>query len=92
MRLSDYLIGAFRHLAEHELHYLPIDNVPSEEAAAYGVCDGRDARRLFFDTVEKVIVPRLQEHGFKAKEAWMASQRPMPLKAGQAQEPQTQAG
>ena len=80
-RLSDYLIGAFRHLAEHELQYLPIDNVPSEEAAAYGVCDGRDARRLFFDTVEKVIVPRLQELGFKASEAWTASQRPIPVKA-----------
>jgi len=79
-RLSDYLIGAFRHLAEHELHYLPIDNVPTEEATAYGVCDGRDARRLFFDTVEKVIVPRLQEHGFRAQEAWMASQRPIPVK------------
>ena len=84
-RLSDYLIGAFRHLAEHELHYLPIDNVPSDEAGAYGVCDGRDARRLFFDTVEKVIVPRLQEHGFKAKEAWMASQRPLPIKGAQPQ-------
>ncbi len=83
-RLSNYLIGAFRHLVEHELHYLPIDEIPSEEAAAYGVCDGRDARRLFFDTVEQVIVPRLQEHGFKAKEAWMASQRPVPVRASGA--------
>jgi hypothetical protein len=88
LRLSDYLIGAFRHLAEHELHYLPIGDVPSEEAAAYGVCDGRDARRLFFDTVEKVIVPRLEEHGFKAEAAWQASQRPLPIKGARPQDHQ----
>lgn len=91
VRLSDYLISAFRHLTDHELRYLPIGDVPSEEAAAYGVCDGRDARRLFFDTVEQVIVPRLQEHGFKAEAAWQASQRPIPVRAPQAQEPQPPA-
>jgi hypothetical protein len=88
LRLSDYLIGAFRHLAEHELHYLPISGAYSEDAAAYGVCDGRDARRLFFDTVEKVIVPRLQEHGFKAEAAWQASQRPIPPTVARPQDPQ----
>jgi hypothetical protein len=84
VRLSDYLIGAFRHLAEHELHFLPIDPVPSDEAAAYGVCDGRDARRLFYDTVEQVIVPRLEDHGLSARAAWEASRRPVGSAAGKA--------
>jgi hypothetical protein len=86
-RLSDYLIGAFHHLAAHELHFLPIDPVPSDEAAAYGVCDGRDARRLFFDTVEQVIVPRLEDHGLHAKAAWEASRRPLPSAGGPSATP-----
>ena len=56
-RLSDYLITAFQHLEEHELAHLPPVASPSKRAAAVGVCDGNDARRLFFECVESVIVP-----------------------------------
>ncbi len=72
-RLSDYLVDAFHALRAHELHYLPPTAPPSELAESYGVCDGRDARALFFDTVHTVIIPRLEEFGLSAKAAWKAS-------------------
>jgi hypothetical protein len=72
-RLSDYLIDAFHALRAHELHYLPPTAAPSALAESYGVCDGRDARALFFDTVSTVIIPRLEEFGFSARAAWQAS-------------------
>jgi len=72
-RLGGYLIGAFRHLREHELTHLPPQAPPSEEAERYGVCDGNEARRLFFDTVETVIVPGLAAHGLPAEAAWQRS-------------------
>lgn len=72
-RLGDYLIGAFHHLRTHELAHLPLGPSPSEEAERVGVCDGLDARRLFFDTVEEAIVPGLESHGIPARAAWQAS-------------------
>ncbi|NUN15773.1 MAG: ferritin-like domain-containing protein [Myxococcales bacterium] len=72
-RLSDYLVVAFAHLREHELKHLPIDHIPSSAASEVGVCDGRDARTLFFDTVHQVIIPGLEKHGFAAKSAWQDS-------------------
>ena len=74
-RLGDYLVGAFKHLRDHELAALPNDHTPSEEASKVGVCDGNDARSLFFDTVEQVIIPGLEEHGLPAGDAWQASYR-----------------
>ncbi|MBR58212.1 MAG: hypothetical protein CMH54_09345 [Myxococcales bacterium] len=72
-RLGDYLVGAFKHLRDHELAALPNDHTPSDEASKVGVCDGNDARALFFDTVEQVIIPGLEEHGLPAGDAWKAS-------------------
>lgn len=74
-RLGEYLVVAFHHLREHELKHLPVDTVPSRAAADYGVCDGRDARKLFLDTVEQVILPGLEQHGLPAQAAWRASFR-----------------
>jgi hypothetical protein len=74
-RLSDYLVVAFAHLREHELAHLPPRPSPSPAAEAVGVCDGHAARRLFFATVEDVIVPGLQAHGLAAAAAWRAAQR-----------------
>lgn len=68
-RLSDYLRVAFAHLEAHELAHLAPLPAPAG-AAAYGACDGRQARDIFFATVEDVIVARLEEHGFSAREAW----------------------
>lgn len=68
-RLSDYLPIAFAALEEHELASLsPVR--PPEDALACGACDGRAAREIFFDTVEEIIVPRLEQHGLAARRAW----------------------
>jgi hypothetical protein len=73
-RLGEYLVIALHHLREHELAHLPNTLATSRHAADYGVCDGNDARKLFFDTVEQVIVPGLEEHGLPAGRAWKAAQ------------------
>lgn len=70
LRLADYLEVAFVALVEHELAHLPVGSVPPPEGAALGLCSGRDARRLFFDTVEEVVVPGLEQHGIPARRAW----------------------
>jgi hypothetical protein len=69
-RLGDYLEVAFDHLVEHELGHLPEASNPPPEGIALGLCSGPDARKLFFDTVEHVIVPGLEAHGIPAQRAW----------------------
>jgi hypothetical protein len=69
-RLADYLEVAFAHLEEHELAHLPESSQPPPEGVALGLCSGADARSLFFDTVEQVIVPGLENHGIPARRAW----------------------
>jgi hypothetical protein len=69
-RLGDYLEVAFDHLVEHELEHLPEASRPPAEGAVLGLCSGSDARKLFFDTVEQVIVPGLEMHGIPAQRAW----------------------
>lgn len=69
-RLGDYLEVAFAHLVEHELAHLPLSSRPPPEGAALGLCNGGDARALFFATVEEVIVPALEAHGLPARRAW----------------------
>jgi hypothetical protein len=69
-RLGDYLESAFDHLVEHELAHLPEASQPPPEGAVLGLCSGSDARKLFFDTVESVIVPGLEAHGIPAQRAW----------------------
>jgi len=77
-RLGDYLEVAFAHLVEHELAHLPLASSPPPEGAALGLCSGKDARALFFDTVEQVIVPCLERLGIPAARAWS---RTVPLAA-----------
>ncbi|MFT5586043.1 MAG: hypothetical protein ACI9VR_003639 [Cognaticolwellia sp.] len=66
--LNEYLLLAFAHLEQHELAHLP------EGARAtgpeLGLCDGRDARELFYAAVQNVIVPGLDSHGLSASWAW----------------------
>jgi hypothetical protein len=69
-RLADYLEVAFASLEEHELAHLPEASRPPPEGVALGLCSGSDARNLFFDTVEQVIVPGLESHGIPARRAW----------------------
>ncbi|EYF07109.1 Hypothetical protein CAP_0588 [Chondromyces apiculatus DSM 436] len=69
-RLGAYLRVAFAALERHELSHLPAGTAFPPEAAALGLCDGRAARDLFYDTVREVIVPRLEAHGLGALAAW----------------------
>jgi hypothetical protein len=71
-RLGDYLAVALAHLEEHELAHLPLSSNPPPEGACLGLCSGPDARALFYDTVEHVIVPGLERHGLPAWRAWNA--------------------
>jgi hypothetical protein len=68
--LGDYLEVAFVHLVEHELAHLPIASAPPAEGVVYGLCSGLEARHLFMDTVNDVIVPGLEAHGIPARAAW----------------------
>jgi hypothetical protein len=69
-RLAAYLAIAFAHLERHELAHLVVGAAPPPEGAALGLCDGADARTLFYATVSKVIVPRLEALGVAASRAW----------------------
>ena len=69
-RLGAYLRVAFRHVEEHELAHLPESSRPPGEGVALGLCSGPDARVLFYDTIETVIIPQLEAVGLPAAEAW----------------------
>ena len=74
-RLSNYLRLALAHLEAHELAHLSPLPAPAT-AQAFGACDGAAARSIFRDTVEKVILPRLEQHGFAAQQAWSTRSEP----------------
>jgi hypothetical protein len=57
--IERYLPTAFAHLEAHELGHLP-ELVPPVGGAAVGLCAGADGRRLFYDTVDGVILPGLR--------------------------------
>jgi hypothetical protein len=70
-RLGDYLPVAFLHLLHYELAHLPVQATPpSDIVEGYGVCNGRDARALFYDTIATVIVPELEARGLPGEAAW----------------------
>jgi hypothetical protein len=68
--LAEYLAVAFAHLEAHELSHLPANVRPPPEGVALGLCNGADARELFYDAVTEVIVPGLEALGIPAKRAW----------------------
>lgn len=69
-RLSAYLEDALAHQVDYEVPRLPVNLGVRDEVAQAGVCDGGEARALFIDTVETVIVPRLEDAGLSARAAW----------------------
>ena len=69
-RLGEYLIVAFAHLEQHELRHLPVESNPPPEGAKIGLCSGADARKLFYATVEQIIIPGLEKSGLLAQQAW----------------------
>ncbi|MFI5299382.1 MAG: ferritin-like domain-containing protein [Polyangiales bacterium] len=70
VRLADYLAVAFAALEAHELAHLPESSKPPMEGLALGLCDGADARVLFYETIHEVIVPSLERAGIAARRAW----------------------
>jgi hypothetical protein len=73
--IERYLPVAFGHLEAHELAHIPLREWPAE-GAAYGLCDGGDARTLFYETVDEVIVPQLTALGLSAAAAWQNRRQP----------------
>lgn len=69
-RLGDYLAVAFAHLEAHELAHLPVTGPLPDRAEDLGLCDGAEARELFYATVREAIVPRLEALGLPAARAW----------------------
>ncbi|MBI4955914.1 MAG: ferritin-like domain-containing protein [Myxococcales bacterium] len=69
-RTGAYLAVALAALERHELAHLNPHAAPPPEGAAYGLCNGRDARALFHATVCEVIVPGLERLGLPARAAW----------------------
>jgi len=67
--VAAYLPVALRALEQHELAHIPETSWP-EAGAQFGLCDGRDARTLFYETVDEVIVPQLEALGLPAAQAW----------------------
>jgi hypothetical protein len=74
-RLSSYLAIAFAHLEAHELSHLPSTYDPPAEGAALGLCSGADARVLFYQAVERVMIPGLDGLGFDATRAFRLRHR-----------------
>jgi hypothetical protein len=74
-RLEAYLVVALAHLERHELSHLPL-LAPPPDGAKLGLCNGADARTLFYETVEVVIVPRLEALGLRARQAWELARAP----------------
>jgi hypothetical protein len=59
--IARYLPVAFAHLEQHELSFLPnVDAPPNGEVL--GLCSGRDARGLFYETLDQIIRPGLALH------------------------------
>ncbi len=71
-RLGAYLAVAFAHVEEHELAHLPVSSTPPADGVELGLCSGADARQLFFDTIQSVVIPRLNDLGLPASLAWRA--------------------
>jgi hypothetical protein len=69
-RTNEYLREAFGHLEMHELMHINPHAAPPPEGIAFGLCNGRAARRLFYDTVERMIAPTLDAVGLRATRAW----------------------
>ena len=74
-RLDRYLVDALRHQMRYELPKLPVNLGLRADVARAGVCDGLEARGLFFDTVETVIVPGLEKAGLRGGVAWAEAKR-----------------
>jgi hypothetical protein len=73
-RTGEYLPVAFAHIERCMLNAMPLSSRIPEHilaaAEALGVTDGAKARRMFYATMEEVVVPRLSDFGLPARAAW----------------------
>jgi len=73
-RTARYLPIAFGYLRTKMHGAMPlgvkVEGALKDELEALGVMSSKDGRELFAATVEAVIVPRLEDHGLPAREAW----------------------
>ncbi|MBX3271064.1 MAG: diiron oxygenase [Sandaracinaceae bacterium] len=74
-RFVEWLRRGFARLERDMLASMPLappgeDRAIALAAARLGVLDAREARELLRDTLETVILPRLEEHGVSARRAW----------------------
>ncbi len=68
--VAAYLPVAFEHLERHELAHLPLDARARAGGEPYGLCSGKEARELFYATVEQAVVAGLEALGLPARRAW----------------------
>jgi hypothetical protein len=54
--------------------HLPLTS-PPREGARLGLCNGADARTLFYETITMVILPRLDSLGLRGTAAWDKTRR-----------------
>lgn len=72
-RFADWLKLGFASLERAMLANMPLgadDEEVVAAAARLGVLDSREAREILRDTVETVILPRLEDHGVPARRCW----------------------
>ncbi len=80
-RMTRYLPVALGYLEHEMLGAMPLPRDPpsadvAEEARALGVLDAREARALLYEVIAAVVLPRLEDHGLPAQEAWTARRHP----------------
>lgn len=71
--VEHYLPVALAHLEQHELSHLPNVDAPAH-GEELGLCSGREARGLFYETVESLIIPGLKRW-FCVPETMLRAQR-----------------
>ncbi len=69
VRLSAYLVAAFRHQLAFHAPFLTLPPT-TESALAIGAPDGASSFRIFVQTMETVTVPGLERLGLEATRAW----------------------
>lgn len=71
--LVDYLPVAFRGFEREMLDAMPLGDAPDDllaEARKLGFSESSIAREILSDTIHEVILPRLQDFGLPAADAW----------------------
>ena len=73
-RTNRWLEVAFGYLEREEMREVPDVRPPStdlrDEGLRLGVCENRQTRQLFYETVQEAILPGLEALGFSAKASW----------------------